>query len=283
MRSLRLVPPLPPGIKGDEGMIGQNSIVWRIARDKRVILGGPSALLLQVAHPMVAAGVADHSTFERDPLKRLIGTLHATLVTTFGDSKQAAAAARAVREVHRRIHGPLDKTRGAWQAGSYYSAFSPDLCLWVYATLVQLALDSYSEFVRELSFEERERYYHESAPFGELFGVTSQVRPSDYGDFLGYYHTMLEQLVVDERAKQIAQSIFDAKLYGIPVSPLGQVFAAGLLPAPIRQAYGLNWGWATRVAWQTCRLKARLAGNLAPARWLHWQHYHMAQARVVAD
>ena len=35
------------------------------------MLGGGRALLMQVAHPLVAAGVAEHSGYREDPWKRL--------------------------------------------------------------------------------------------------------------------------------------------------------------------------------------------------------------------
>jgi len=87
--SLRLVPPLPAGTPGDPGLTGPGSVTWRIARERVVPLGGLSALLLQLAHPLVAAGVAEHSSFHADPTKRLLLTLEMLLVTTFGDIRQA--------------------------------------------------------------------------------------------------------------------------------------------------------------------------------------------------
>jgi uncharacterized protein (DUF2236 family) len=77
--SLRLVPPLCPplaaGTPGDPGLTGPGSVTWRVCRERVVPLGGLSALLLQLAHPLVAAGVAEHSSFRADPAKRLMLTL----------------------------------------------------------------------------------------------------------------------------------------------------------------------------------------------------------------
>jgi uncharacterized protein (DUF2236 family) len=86
--SLRLVPPLAAGTPGDPGLTGPNSVTWRVCRERVVPLGGLSALLLQLAHPLVAAGVAEHSSFRADPARRLMLTLEMLLVTTFGDIRQ---------------------------------------------------------------------------------------------------------------------------------------------------------------------------------------------------
>ncbi|MDP9398691.1 MAG: oxygenase MpaB family protein, partial [Actinomycetota bacterium] len=75
-----LFPPAPaPGVPGDPGLFGPASTAWSVLRERVVLLGGPAALLLQVAHPLVAAGVAEHSDFRADPLHRLRATLDATL------------------------------------------------------------------------------------------------------------------------------------------------------------------------------------------------------------
>src|SRR5438093_12192393 len=84
---------LEPGQAGDPGLFGPGSVVWRVGRERVLLAGGPAALLLQLAHPLVAEGVAAHSGFEREPLQRLMATLDATLTITFGDRAQAEAAA----------------------------------------------------------------------------------------------------------------------------------------------------------------------------------------------
>jgi uncharacterized protein (DUF2236 family) len=64
--SLRLVPALPAGTPGDPGLTGPGSVTWRVSRERVVPSGGLSALLLQLAHPPVAAGVADDSGFRAE-------------------------------------------------------------------------------------------------------------------------------------------------------------------------------------------------------------------------
>src|SRR5215218_4202768 len=102
-----LADPLPPGIAGDPGLFGPGSQVWQIWRERLLLLGGPAAVLLQLAHPLIAAAVAAHSSFQDDPLGRLRAVLNITLTVVFGDRQQALAAATRVGEVHWRVQGRL--------------------------------------------------------------------------------------------------------------------------------------------------------------------------------
>jgi len=120
---------------------------WRIGRELALLLGGGRALLLQVAHPLVAAGVAEHSDFRENPWKRLEGTMNAVWAVVFGTRAQADRAARRVRAMHSRVQGHT-------AAGTPYSALDPELLLWVHATLVDTALLVYGQWVRPLGAEE---------------------------------------------------------------------------------------------------------------------------------
>src|SRR5579859_4620219 len=97
---LRLVPPLPAGTPGDPGLTGPGSVTWRVCRERVVPLGGLSALLLQLAHPLVAAGVAEHSSVRADPTRRLTLTLPMLLVTTFAAARQVAEMTGRIAHTH---------------------------------------------------------------------------------------------------------------------------------------------------------------------------------------
>src|SRR5438034_10910524 len=99
------LPPLERGRPRDPGLFGPGSEVWTVGRERILLLGGPAALLLQLAHPLVAAGVADHSGFMADPFERLRATLDATLRVSFGDREQVQEAAARVAATHRRGPG----------------------------------------------------------------------------------------------------------------------------------------------------------------------------------
>lgn len=278
--SLRLVPPLPSGTPGDPGLTGPGSVMWRISRERVVPLGGLSALLLQLAHPLVAAGVAEHSGFAEDPARRLTLTLEMLLVTMFGDVRQVSDMTRRIANIHRSVHGSLRQDVGEWRRGTPYRATSPELCLWVYATLVETSLDSFSTFVRPLDRGERAELYRESESFGQLYGVAKDIRPVTYQAFRDYYARTLARLTVGDQARTVARTILEARLRRIPIAPWGHLLAAGLLPAPLRAQYGLRWSVIDRALWWLfTRAVHVVMGRLAPPRLRFWDHYHVAVAR----
>jgi uncharacterized protein (DUF2236 family) len=282
--SLRLVPPLCPplaaGTPGDPGLTGPGSVTWRVCRERVVPLGGLSALLLQLAHPLVAAGVAEHSSFRADPAKRLMLTLEMLLVTTFGDIRQVGEMTGRIANIHRVVNGSLRQDTGEWRRGTHYSATSPELCLWVYATIIETTLNSYSTFVRPLDMNERAELYRESERFGQLYGVGKDIRPVSYQDFRDYYATTLSRLMPSAQARSMARLILRARLRGIPIPPWGYLLAAGLLPAPLRAQYGLRWSAAQRGLWWLFTHAVHVVmGRLAPPRLRFWDHYHVAVVR----
>ena len=84
------------GRDGDPGVFGPGSLAWTINRESVLLLGGARALLMQIAHPQVAAGVADHSDFTRNPYDRLWRTVDAALTVIFGDTNSTLAGAHAM-------------------------------------------------------------------------------------------------------------------------------------------------------------------------------------------
>src|SRR5919106_5867291 len=98
-----------------------------VNRERVLLVGGQRALILQLAHPLVAAGVADHSDFPARAMERLRRTLDLSLATIYGTPEEAAAATARIRAVHDRVTG---------RAGDRsYAANDPPLLLWVNATL----------------------------------------------------------------------------------------------------------------------------------------------------
>jgi uncharacterized protein (DUF2236 family) len=262
---------LGPGAAGDPGVIGPGGTVWRVGREKALLAGGPTALLLQVAHPAVAAGVVDHSDFESDPVGRLRRTLDTMLTVGFGDRVQAEAAVAAVAAVHVPVRGPS------------YRADDPELALWVHATLVLTALGAFENFVGRLSDDEKADYYERYKVVGRMFGVTDEVMPATYADFVAYVRRMEEEvLAVGDQARAVAAGIFGAKVTGPTwlTRPAMELAAGGLLPASLRRDYGIPWGRGRRGAYAVVRRLVRPAVHLLPARARYWQHYRAARSRI---
>jgi uncharacterized protein (DUF2236 family) len=208
-------------------------------------LGGGPAVLLQVAHPLVAAGVVRHSDFRRDLWRRLTRTLGALYLITYGTKEEADRAGSAVQAVHAHISGEIPAELGPFPPGTQYSAADPTLQLWVHATLVESSLAAYQRFVRPLRPDEQERYYSEMAVVAQLFGVPSAVLPRSLSAFREYFAAQIagETITVTPPAKAVAEVIVEARLPA-PMRvlvPAHRLATAGLLPQRIRREYGLRW------------------------------------------
>jgi uncharacterized protein (DUF2236 family) len=216
------------------GLYAENSITRRVNRENILLLGGGRALLMQLAHPKVAAGVDDHSNFRTHPIRRLRRTVLVTMAIVFGERETALAAARTVNQAHARVRG------------HDYHALDPELLLWVHATLVDSALVTYQKFVQPLAASEREDFYQESKLLGELLGIPRDRFPESLRDFDDYVHGMIAggEVQVTARAKALARLVVRPPLRLLP-GPLMvpfEVVTAGLLPPALRESYGLAWG-----------------------------------------
>src|SRR4029077_16868308 len=89
----------------DGGLFGSGSIVWRVHRDRSFPLAAIRSLMVQALHPLAMAGVAQHSTWQRDPFGRLAATAGHVFPRTYGDTAAAESAAARVRAVHRHVNG----------------------------------------------------------------------------------------------------------------------------------------------------------------------------------
>jgi uncharacterized protein (DUF2236 family) len=262
------------GRAGDPGLFGPGSLAWRINRESVLLLGGGRALLMQVAHPLVAAGVADHSDFTANPFDRLWRTVDAALTVIFGDEEQALAAARRVTAIHRRVTGA--------RHGRPYSALDPDLLLWVHATLVDSSIESYSAFVRPLPDAVRERYYEEIKRMGAAFEVPDDLHPRTYADFRSYVRDTIATLDVGDESRAIARQVLSPAMppLVVPAGMLGGLASVGLLPPRIREELRLRWSRGAEAAFHALSATLRATVPLLPVRLRSWPHARAAANRV---
>ncbi len=223
-----------------EGLFGPGSMHWKIYRSPSMIFGAYSALLLQIAHPAVADGVAQFSQFSKDYLGRAERTFTSMIKIYFGDQKIALQSGRKLHHIHNLIRGKIQVNKNGTVIEEDYCANDPKHLCWVQATLVATSIQVYEMVVRELSGQEKERFFQESKITAKVMGIPSDEYPQDYAAFQRYYNRMINgnYLRVDKTTRDLAKVIFDPP--HIPGS-LAKLFAAGLLPFHFRTEFDLKY------------------------------------------
>src|SRR5947207_15171748 len=162
------------------GVFGPCSVTWRINREAILFLAAGRALLLQLAHPWVAAAVADHSKALTDPVARFHRTFKVVFTMVFGTVDQAFAAARSLHRRHESITGVLPEAVGPFEAGSSYRANDISALRWVYATLSDSAVAARNLVMDKPCPSDRARLYSEGQLFAGLLGIPGNLLPSDH-------------------------------------------------------------------------------------------------------
>jgi len=219
------------------------TVFWQVHREMILLLAGGRALLMQLAHPKVAAGVADHSHFKEDPLGRLHRTMSTMWSIVFDETTKARAALDQVSHIHRKVRGIIQPAEPL-PAGTQYDALEQELLLWVHATLIDSAMVAYDLFVHRLTTEEKLRYYEDTRRLASLFEISKAVVPASLTDFNSYMERMLKgnAIAVGPTARSLAEEILSPRPWLLrPATPLFRLITAGLLPGKLRIAYGLEW------------------------------------------
>ena len=271
----------PTDIAADlPGRRGRRSIARRVNGERRAILGWGRAVLLQFAHPLVAAGVADHSGFRsspRDKVERFGRTLRAMLALTFGSPEEAEHAARVIDAIHGRINGRLHQAVGIFPAGTQYSARDPELLRWVHATLLDSTLLAYTRLVGPLNRAEQDRYCAETAWIGPLLGAPAELLPRDTGQLRAYLGEMYASgaIVVGPTGRMLGRALFESEpglagLIDLPLRLSYGLVTAGLLAPELRAAYGFGWSRGHEATFRTLKRASRVVVPRLPGSIRRW-------------
>jgi uncharacterized protein (DUF2236 family) len=241
----------------------------RINAERLALAGWCRAILLQFAHPLIAAGVAEHSTFRGSPLapvRRLRGTVRAMLALSFGNSNDQVRAIEGILAIHRRVRGVLKTPVGSYQAGTPYSAEDPALVLWVHATVVESVLLAYERLVADLRTAEKDAYCAESVWAAVALGAEDAEVPRTWTALTDYLDREYAsgRIVVGPEARTLAEAVLGPPFGRIvwPALWANRMLTVGWLPGGIRQQYGFSWTGTD------ARRLARLTRSIRRARRL---------------
>ena len=254
---------------------GPSSMMWRINRERIVLLAGPAAAVLQVAHPQVAMGVAAHSKFRSDSIGRLRRTLDSVYTVAFGSTEEVGR----VRDAVARAHGPVQGNSPA-----PYSAFDPDAQLWVLATLIMGSVNMYRRFVGKLTVPELDRFLEENARFGEVFGLDSELLPKSWGRFQSYYEEMLSGPLLGSHplCAEVANAVINpaAPWFMSALSPALRALAVEYLPPTLRERLRVRQGSLAGVLWPTLDRFLPVILGVCPASFRYAPRYLIARNRL---
>jgi uncharacterized protein (DUF2236 family) len=239
------------------GIFGPDSLSWRINRESALFLGAGRAAILQLAHPWVVAGLAQHSSVLNNPIARFHNTFRIVFTMIFGSLDQALAAARHLYRLHTRIRGLLPEDVARWQRGSHYEANQIEALRWVYSTLVESAVLAYECALAPLTEAERDRYYQESRTLAALFGIPAQTLPANWSDFVTYNQEMHASslLGVNEAARAMAHRLLAGAGSWIKLPHWYRALTAEWLPENLRNEFGLVFGAPEQRAAERARLR----------------------------
>lgn len=224
------------------------SLSRSINRERLALLGWGRAIAMQFAHPLIAAGVSEHSTFSHSRLarlRRLHGTVQAMLSITFGGEAGARATAARINAIHDRVHGVLPQAAGRFPAGTPYSAHDPALLQWVLATLLDSMPRAYMRFIGPLSIAEQDRYCREAAFLGRLLGIPDAMLPQQMADVQAIVRSHIDDgtLVVTPAARQLIHDVLYPPFHLAywPAARVTRLATIGLLDPALRAQYDFTW------------------------------------------
>jgi uncharacterized protein (DUF2236 family) len=253
-----------------------------------VLLGWTRAVLLQFAHPLIAAGVAEHSGFarrRRGRVRRLRHTVDAMLALCFGTDEAMHRAARGINAVHDRVNGALPAASGPFPAGRRYSAHDPDLLRWVHATLLDSLPLTYERFVGPLTAAEKDAYCAEASGIEPLLGIPPGYLPRSTAELRAYLDGMYAggEIAVGDTARALAGDLLAPPARPLaPLNALAHLPAIGLLPPAMREAYGFPWGPGREALLGGTAGAVRALLGVTPPALRHWPAAREGRARFPA-
>jgi len=247
-----------PVVRSEHSLFGPGTVIWRVHGDViTMMVGGVAALLLQMLHPKVLAGVWDHSDFRDNMLGRLRRTARFISLTTYGSAEDAEAAIARVRSVHDGVNGTLPD-------GTPYSATDPRLLAWVHVTEALCFIESWIRYGNhDLGADDQDRYFAEMSRIAIALGA--EPVPATRAEAEQLVQEMRGELLSDKRTREVADIVMLQRpdnAIEASIQAMITEAAADLLPPWAREMHGLSVSPIARPLVRT--------GTLAVARTLRW-------------
>jgi uncharacterized protein (DUF2236 family) len=265
-----------------ELVFAPDSAMWKIVRHRSILLTGPAAAVLQIAHPRVGLGVMEHSRFAESPLGRLERTLIAVNTIAFGTHDEAAAAARRVGRRHSTVSG--DAAAHQVPGPVRYSVDELDLLMWVVATLVWSAVGGYERVVGRLGDEEKESFYREMRVFGTFFGLLREYGPQSYREYETYFDDVIADPLIGshEVSRRVAWAVARPRTprwLRVVGAPIRFMFSE-IIPGPVRDRLGFRSTAFSRFACRVATVSLRVFAWVAPDFLRFDPYYRRARRRA---
>lgn len=233
-RYMRLRELLPQG-NDHLGYFGPSSISWKIYKEPIILLGGLRAILMQLAHPAVAQGVADHSEFKKNVVRRTASTVRAMYSLVYGTKESAKRTASRIFEIHHRVHGVVYCPGTLWHLEPY-RANDPELLRWVSITTLDTAILMYNKLVDELTDDQLAEFISDHNLALILGGVGLEYGFSSYEEVQDYIDINLAYSCISPSSMDLADYLLDHVL-----TRAVRNFTLGLLPPQLRKSYQRPW------------------------------------------
>ncbi|WP_168929481.1 oxygenase MpaB family protein [Nocardioides sp. GY 10113] len=232
---------------------------------------GQRALIIGATHPVPYVGTSQSTLARERPFERLARTALAFETVFFAPREEADRLLGAVRGMHRRVRGELDRDEGTFAAGTPYDAFDPELMLWTMAMLADSSRVAFETLVRPLSRAERDDLWADWVRFGVLFGMPEDVAPADSAAFERWMQGWYDggRMHLTEEARAVGRAIATDMPVPWPMTPgirMTNLTVIGMLPAPVRDLFGLRWTPAHAAAWRSLTAAVRASQRVVPDR-----------------
>ena len=229
---------VPPG---EAALIAPDSLSWKIFKNPVALFtGGVAAVILELAEPSVRSGVWEHSSFRREPVRRLQRTGQAAMVTVYGPRSKAEAMIAGVNRMHARVTGETP-------AGTPYRADDVALLDWVQATATFGFASGYSRFVRPLDDAALSRAFAEAQAAARLYGATGA--PASLAEWAGLLERTRPRLEASPIIFEFLELMRTSPALPRGLRPLQRLMARGaveLVPGVVRNRVGLGAYGASR-------------------------------------